>query len=77
MRSYVKSKISSRIGLLKPRISDSKMMELRTEKGFPSIFSEIFHNIEDIGYGIREDLSFLKNDSEVEEAIWTYTLIME
>jgi hypothetical protein len=45
------------------------MMELRTEKGFPSIFSEIFHNIEDIGYGIREDLSFLKNDSEVEEAI--------
>lgn len=68
MRSYVKSKISSRIGLLKPRISDSKMMELRTEKGFPSIFSEIFHNIEDIGYGIREDLSFLKNDSEGEEA---------
>lgn len=68
MRSYVKSKISSRIGLLKPRISDQKMRELRTEKGFPSIFSEIFHNIEDIGYGIREDLSFLKNDSEVEEA---------
>lgn len=64
MRNYIKSRIVAREGLLKPRISDAVIHTLRTEKGISSIFSEIFHHRSNMGWGIRQDLSFLKNDSD-------------
>ena len=68
LKSVLKSRINIRRGLLTPRISDAEIKTLNTVKGHPSIFSEIWNNL-NTGWGIRQqDLSFLKTESkEVEE----------
>jgi hypothetical protein len=67
LKTISKSKIKNKRGLLMPRIGNKKIKNIKVNEGHPSLFSEICISNKDLGYGIRQDLSFLENNSEANE----------